>query len=68
MCLPIVMTNLNISGNSERENNGVHQALYNCYVLDIRSITNPGRPKYYSEEVFQAFKTVKNEGLLNVEH
>ena len=66
MCLPIVMTNLNISGNSERENNGVHLALYNCYVLDIRSIPNPGQPEHYWEEFFLAIKTVKNEGLLNV--
>ena len=43
-----------------------HQALYNWHVLDIRSIPNPGRPPYYSEEFFTAIKTVKNEGLLRI--
>ena len=43
-----------------------HRALFNWHFLDIRTSPNPGRPPNYSEVFFQAIKSVKNEGLLNV--
>ena len=52
--------------NPKFKTNLYHQALYYWHVLYIRSIPNPGRPAYYSEEFFLAIKTVKHEGLLNV--
>ena len=52
--------------NPKFKTNLYHQALYNYHVLEIRSIPNPGRPPYYSEEFFTAIKTVKTEGLLRI--
>ena len=52
--------------NSKFKNNLYHCALFNWHVEDIRTIPNPGRPPYYSEEFFTAIRTVKQEGLLNV--
>ena len=43
-----------------------HRALYDWHIEDIRSIPNPGRPAYYSEEFFAAIRAVKNEGLFNI--
>ena len=57
---------LDTAANPKFRNNLYHHALYEWHVLDIRTIPNPGRPQYYSEEFFKAIKTVKNEGLLNV--
>ena len=52
--------------NTKYKNNIYHCALYNWHVEDIRTIPNPGRHPYYSEEFFTAIRTVKLEGLLNV--
>ena len=43
-----------------------HQALYHWHIEDVRTIPNPGRPGYYSEDFFSTIKSVKNEGLLKI--
>ena len=43
-----------------------HRALYDWHIEDIRSIPNPGRPAYFSEDFFFTIKSVKNEGLLRI--
>ena len=48
------------------QNNLYHHALYDWHVLEIRTIPNPGRPPYYTEEFFSAIRSVKNEGLLKI--
>ena len=47
-------------------NNLFHRALYDWHIEDIRTIPNPGRPQYYSEEFFSTIRSVKNEGLLRI--
>ena len=44
-----------------------HHALYEWHVEGIRTIPNPGRPPYYTEDFFNAIRTVRNEGLLNIQ-
>jgi hypothetical protein len=62
----LIKSFLDTAVNPTFKNSLYHRALYNWHVEDIRTIPNPGRPPYYSEDFFTAIKTVKNEGLLNV--
>jgi hypothetical protein len=43
-----------------------HRALYDWHIEDIRTIPNPGRPQYYSEDFFSTIRSVKSEGLLRI--
>ena len=57
---------LDTATNPKFRNNLYHHALFNWHVEEIRSIPNPGRPAYYSEEFFSIIRNIKSQGLLRI--
>ena len=57
---------LDTSINPKFRHNLFHRALYEWHIENVRTIPNPGRPQYFSEDFFTTIRNVKNEGLLRI--
>ena len=57
---------LDTAVNPKFRNGLYHRALYDWHVDNIRTIPNPGRPAYYSEDFFSTIRTIKSQGLLRI--
>ena len=52
--------------NPRFKRNLYHNALYQWHVEEVRTIPEPGKSPYYSEDFYKAIKHVKDEGLLRL--
>ena len=60
----LIKTFIDTARNPKFIRNLYHQALFDWHVLDIKTIPNPGKSPYYTEEFFSIIRDVENEGIL----
>ena len=62
----LIKTFIDTAINPKYITNYFHQALFRWYVEEDRSIPDPGKSPYYSEDFFSFIRKVKEEGLLRL--
>ena len=62
----LIKTFVDTAINPKYRRNLYHLALYKWYVEDDRTIPNPGKNPYYSNEFFATIKRIKQDGLLRI--
>ena len=62
----LITSFLETSINPKFKHSLYHEAIYKYYVLEDRSIPDPGLPPYYTPSIFQVIKDLKMQGTLNI--
>ena len=59
----LIKSFLDTAINPKFKRNLFHHALYRWHIEDDRDIPDPGKPPYFSDDLFAAIKAAKSEGL-----